>query len=292
MPSMRFGRQTGLSVVDMNELSTNSGGELGVEVQHLDRERHLVDYPLAGAVAAVEKLQVPLRVVPANPVLVVDGFLFEEFSAELLGHDVSVLENGVLLAGDEARDGDQEVAVSGFVPRDVPALKSGQGLAALVRRLARSVAELLLHVHSTARLASATLLLPALEARKPLSVHRVFSSADIRTGFRAIHRVFAESLAVCAHNGRFVGERISAFFAGKFGFWNPRPLPAMDPFVGSLARSRAKSLTLMGKFHRKGPIAVFTTLLNAPENLFHLEPSSSDGAILSMFGNGSLGERA
>ncbi len=71
---------------------TSGFGELGVQSQYLDGERHLVDDALAGRLHFYPQLQIARRVVEAVTVLVVNIFELFEWAAEGFCHKHAVLK--------------------------------------------------------------------------------------------------------------------------------------------------------------------------------------------------------
>lgn len=244
-------------MIDRAQFVAERSADFGVQGQYLDGELCLVDHALTRPVATVEKLQIFKSVIASDAVHMMDGFFGEQIAADVLRHDVSVFEHGVLHASDEAGNSDPDVTVSLRVFLDVPTVKARESRIALIRSFALAIAKALLHVYATARFAPTALFFTALFASKPLAFHRVFATSKVGARHAAIHRVFTKFFSVGGDHRRFVRERFAAFFAGKIDHRYLCSDPAVDALIRGDTTFGAKSLMGVTRFYREVRLALF-----------------------------------
>jgi len=239
-------------------------GELRVLPEYVYGPGNLVGDTLAGAVTAAEKLKVAEGVVVANAVDVVDGLVGKQFPAEVLFHDVAVLEN---LAGHQAvitHDVHPHVAVS-----SLGWLRNYAGSTLAPRSKSMSV---------FARLAAkkgSLFNIPAwasyvgnfpttLRAGKFLfsALFCVGLSSNRGAGDRAVERVSTVFHVKGFEVARFHGERAAASLADKINRVFLRSNSAVFRFVGSMARHGAAFSRGISRPDRKAGSAVLAVLLN------------------------------
>ena len=201
----------------MTKLDTSSLCELGVQSQYLDGEGYLVDDSLARPVATGKKLQVTNIIETSVPVNMVDRLFGEQFSPEMLGHDVTVFQDSVPFAGDHRGHRNPNVTVPLDMFFVVPAFKAGECTRADRFVAAFRTAVLLLSVDAPARFAAFIQGVSALLASKCVAVFSIFSPPQRRAGDRAVQRVAVKFLTVRNQVPLAHGESFTALFAGK---WN------------------------------------------------------------------------
>lgn len=196
----------------LDQRDTCGLGEFGVQAQHLDREGNFIDNALPSAMLAVEQFEVFDSVVGSGSVSVVDSLFSAQFASEVLFHDVAVFQDRVFSSRNSRRNGQPYVAVSCFdVPGGAFFVESLQSFVALVLGFAFAVAEFLLRVNASARLASAVLYFSALKALEPIASVGTLFSSGVRARHRAVQRVSVEFLSVRREVRLHHGERISTF---------------------------------------------------------------------------------
>ena len=266
----------GADMIELSQFVAGRSGELGVQGQYLDGELHLVDNALAGAVPAVEELKVFDSVVRSDTIDMVDGFFGEQRSPDVLGHDVAMFHNRVFFAGNETGHRDPNVSMSLDVPAVFAAVEFVQRISALVVRLARRVAILLLLVKAPAGLAALRLFFSARAAGKRVSALTGLAPPDTGTLARAVHRVSIVFLVVRGHEGFQHRKSFSAFETSEF----QDGLCVGNSFVKAVRASTRKP-TVFPVFAReagKRLLAVLTDFLNRHVGV----PSFGDEGILAL----------
>jgi hypothetical protein len=261
--------------VDGNHTIATRGGELGVQLQYLDSKVDFVDDALTGTVAAGEKLEVTNIIVFPVAVNVVNGFFREQFTSEMLGHDISMFKHRMFYASDKARYRNPRISVTLNVARCRAFLfKSRECGLALMSSFAGSVTKFLLSINPPDWNSAAALLFSALKTGETLTFHRVFSSAEVRTRHAAIHRIFAVPLLIDFHGGWFVRKNLAAFFAVEVDQRYLRSNAAVNLFVRGYARFAAKTLLNMTRLYRK-----FSSTLRADLADWHRFDSSFAASV-------------
>lgn len=211
---------TAAAVANFAQLEPGFGSEVGILLKHGDCKRDFIDDALTGAMAAGEQFKVLKRVVAPVPVNVVDGFLGEKLSPDVLLHDEAMFENRVFLSGDARRNGHDPIAVSFLVSGEafsrcesVPESFSRDN--ALVCFFARLVAVLLLPVKTAPWFTAFDLRFPASKAVERMRLFGFATATRTGASVRAVVRVVTKSLPVCGQVALHHDEGLSAFLAGK-----------------------------------------------------------------------------
>jgi hypothetical protein len=240
---------------------TGGEAEVGVLSQYLDGELHLVDDSLSGSVAAGEQLKIFGPIIGSQTIDVVNRLFSQQFSTDLLLHDVSMLEHvsGGLSA--DARNHDPDVAPSALVSRDFlvgmffPVGKTTK------ERSAFGTAQRFESIDGAAGSSLDGHGFPALDAVDGPSVIRK-PTTDTPALRGTVHRVFVELFSVFAEICGFVKERFTADSALKFSNFGLRGRATVRRFVRSFARSSAEALMCMRRLDLKKGRALFTGFFN------------------------------
>lgn len=246
-------------MIDRNQFISSRAQEIGVSLCHLDAELYFVDDSLSGAVIGGKKLKIFQSIIESVSRNVMNSFFGKQFSANVLLHVVTVFEN--FMAGLAISRGDTEHDVVSF--DSAAYLRTSVFFAvnlAYPLVLALSAAKFLLGVDGAGTIATSFVeLFAAIFAIGLVFFVGCFSTAERRTGHRAIHRVFIELLSVFLEIGRFVEKRLAAFLTGKFGFRRQRGDSTVDIFVSRNTSLRAESLFSVARLYGKIRTALFAS---------------------------------
>lgn len=202
------------------QLDTGCPSKFGVQAKYVDRELHLVDDALAGAVPAAEQFEVFDSVIASNSVDVMNGFFVAQFSANMSGHHVTMFENAVFGAGDQRWNGNPHVAVPFNVSLEIAFFKTCKGLFSWRFVSAFLTAVFLCAINAGSCFTAALNKRPlAIFANAHVSLVSLFSSVFSKAHAGAVWRVFSVFLSVGSQVGRFVKEWLLTVLATEFGNW-------------------------------------------------------------------------
>lgn len=196
-------------------------GEVRVTRQHLDRELHLVDHALSGAMAIVEQFKVAYQIVASVAVLVVDRLGGAKKAADVLRHNPPVFQHLHLFASRarKGRNADPNVAVALDVAPYLFCVEFVKRALLLMLNLAGLAAQFLLLVYAATGLSAVAGFLAALDADEFGSRVRILFASGVGAVVRAIHRLAVEFLPVRRQVPLHHRERLAAFLAGEAD-WN------------------------------------------------------------------------
>jgi hypothetical protein len=249
---------TAAAVANFAQLEPGFSSEVGVLLKHGDRERDFIDDALAGAVPTGKQFEVPQRVVAPVSVNVMDGFLGEKLSPDVLLHDEAVFENVPRGLAVRPRNDHANVAIP-----DDALCGLGVGVQTLVMlspesRAAFRAAKSLGKVKRSAGFPSCGESFPALDAGKDVLGFCVGAPAQSGAGDRAVRGVFPKFLPVFGQVCGFVGKWGSALFTCEDNRVHLRCGSAMDGLVLPSASAFAKSA---GKLSPTGDSERFSAIL-------------------------------
>lgn len=240
---------------------TGGEAEFGVLGQYFDSELHLVDDSLSGSVAAREKFKILGSIIGSQTIDVVDCLVGQQFSSNLLLHDVSMFEHVGRRFGTGTGNDDSDIAPSAFVSRDLLLgvfFSVGQ---ASEERPAFGTAQRFESIYGAAG--------PALDGHGFSALSAVDcptflrkSASDSSAFCGAVHRVFVELFAVFAQVSGFVKERFATNATLEFSSFGLRSWAAVRRFVRSFAGAPAEALLRMRRLDLKSGRALFTDSIN------------------------------
>jgi hypothetical protein len=259
--------------------------ELRVQPEHFDCEAYLVDDSLAGAMPTGEQFQVRDVVIKPITVNVMDSFLREQFSPNLLLHDVSVFEDFVgrrAILGGDAQQGVFSFNASRYLRQ---AMFFAVDFAyPLVFALLRANSLFVVKI-AAARAARSVAFFTAVFACEFVSLVGIFPSAVRGAWQRAVQRIFTVLFSILFYLARFVKERLAAFLALEFHVRHLCRDTSMQSFVCFFAFKIAKALRAMRKFNAEQAGTLFASFLDAFRQLAHGSLRLTDGNSLASAGS-------
>ena len=278
---------TAAAVANFAQFEPGFGSEVGILLKHGDCERDFIDDALPGAVAAGEQFKVLQRVVAPVSVNVVDSFLGEKLSPDVLLHDETMLENRVFLSGDARRNGHNPIAVSLLVAGDFRAIRY------VLSKLLRSVFDTVrVHALLTAKPLRPVvdhaaialelfhgMLFPAVLAGEHVPCFRRRAKSFAHTLGRAVLRVFPVFVPVGGEVPGAKGDYRSANLARDFYARYAADGPTVDAFIFPKARHAAEFARVVFGLHRELFGAVFACFNNRHDALLYKYETSVAGII-------------
>jgi hypothetical protein len=250
---------TAAAVANFAQLEPGFGSEVGILLKHGDCERDFIDDARAGAVPTGKQFEVPQRVVAPVSVNVMDGFLGEKLSPDVLLHDEAVLENRVLLSGDAGRDRHAPVAIPLLVAGE--AFAFGNGLSELSGAVLDAVG---VHTFLAAKALRSVvdhtpvalkflhgMLFPAMLAGEHIPAFRRRAKARAHALCRAVLRVFPVLVSVGSDIPWAKGDYRPANLARDFNTRYAADGPTVDAFVFPKARHAAEFARVVFGLHRE-----------------------------------------
>lgn len=220
--------------LNSHEHNSSPSGELGVLLQHGDSKVDLIDHSLSRSMTAVEKLKVFESVVLPITVSVMNRLLGKKIAAKMFGHDVTMFQHGVLLAGDEAGNAYPDVTMPLSMPCVITGIELRQSFGFLMRGFAIVAAKFLLRVKlpkaATSLESSSLDYGSTLKTSKVLHLFCVSAPRNTGARLRAKFRVSPVFLSVATQNAFENGKRLTALLTNKLSageWWSGHRLPLL-----------------------------------------------------------------
>jgi hypothetical protein len=221
-------------------------GNILVQGKEFYGPRDLISDALAGAVAAGKEFKVLKSVIVSNAVNVMDRLFFEERSAKMLFHYVSVLKNLLAFSrrAEFASDVNSHVAVSGFMTGNGNRPNPGV-FKLLMIGATRRAAEVGLSVKGAVR-SSSDRNIGSTHFAGSFSNIFVRPSSCIATWHAAVERILPVFSSVRSQFTRILVERLSAVFARELNRNDIWARSSVSSFVSPIANGTAVLSNLSG----------------------------------------------
>jgi hypothetical protein len=202
------------------QFETGCAPEFGVELQHLDCERDLVDHALSGSVATRKQFEIVDRIVLAVAILVMDCFVFMKFAAKVLFHDIAVFEHSsTFSAANQRWQMNPDIAMAFDMTPHLATLKSSQGFLSKRFVFAVIAAVFLFFVKTATRFSAFFNQLAASFTIKSASFGCRFHAPGIGALARTVQWIVTVFYVVGVQVRTHHGERFAAFFASKSNYF-------------------------------------------------------------------------